>query len=594
MQVIDALIVSLGLDTKDFVKGAQAGKKSEADLAASTIKVGKAVSDAKKRAAAEDARRAKDLDARAKAIGQGVKKLRDDALAFAAVLTGGIGLVSFIKNTVNTASSLGRLSDNLGISTERLDAWQQAAQRAGGSSEGMLAQLRESASEVSKFQLGQDSASNSAFFRYGGKDSDLKKGAEAFLKARADIIKREYAKNPLIAQNIAREMGISDDTFNLLKQGADEVEKLVTAREKYSKFSRADAEQADKLKQSMLDLNSSFSQVTTGILVSMMPAFDEMAGELKKFGKLVNDHKDDISSWALVAVKSVASVAKVFGSLMAETTDRLSDPEAWERLFKGVSIQKSKTPTAVDPVPDSDKIAGLWGMLKSMKFGKSEESKKQDAAVSVNTPASAKDVISKLRAKGWTTEQAAGIAGSLAQESRLNPGEVNPKSGAYGVAQWLDKSRIANFKKVMGKDLVGSSLDDQLNFMDWELKNTYKAAGDKLRKTTTSGEASAVHSDMYEQAGSAEKNNARRAALAASILAAEQARNAAGAARLPSAAGAVGAAGVPANNSTSSNETHISKIEIKTAATDAAGIARDIGEQLRRVTFASQMNTGLA
>jgi hypothetical protein len=43
-----------------------------------------------------------------------------------------------------------------------------------------------------------------------------------------------------------------------------------------------------------------------------------------------------------------------------------------------------------------------------------------------------------------------------------------------------------------------------------------------------------------------------------------------------------------------SSQTHIAQIHVHTAATDAAGIARDLKRELRRFDYAAQADTGLA
>lgn len=47
-------------------------------------------------------------------------------------------------------------------------------------------------------------------------------------------------------------------------------------------------------------------------------------------------------------------------------------------------------------------------------------------------------------------------------------------------------------------------------------------------------------------------------------------------------------------NQTSNNEANIGTVNVVTQATDAGGIARDIGAALRRMTFVDQATRGLA
>lgn len=71
---------------------------------------------------------------------------------------------------------------------------------------------------------------------------------------------------------------------------------------------------------------------------------------------------------------------------------------------------------------------------------------------------------------GLTPTQAAGLIGNLMQESNLNPNAKNPNSSAYGIAQWT-KPRQKTFRETMGKDIQGSSLEEQATFIIKELQS---------------------------------------------------------------------------------------------------------------------------
>lgn len=101
---------------------------------------------------------------------------------------------------------------------------------------------------------------------------------------------------------------------------------------------------------------------------------------------------------------------------------------------------------------------------------------------------------------GYTEAQAAGMVGNLQMESGkdLNVKSLGDGGKAYGIAQW-HPDRQANFKKVYGKDIQGSTLEEQLAFMVWELKNTEKKAGEKIKGATTAKEAAILTDATYER-----------------------------------------------------------------------------------------------
>jgi LysM repeat protein len=119
--------------------------------------------------------------------------------------------------------------------------------------------------------------------------------------------------------------------------------------------------------------------------------------------------------------------------------------------------------------------------------------------------------------QGWTPEQAAGLVANLQAESydQIDPAAQN--GGAYGIAQWRG-SRKRDFEEEMGRPLKGSSLMDQLKFVQHELNNKESKAGQLLKQATTAAQAAAVVDEFYERSGGAAIR--RRIALANSLLSA--------------------------------------------------------------------------
>jgi hypothetical protein len=72
---------------------------------------------------------------------------------------------------------------------------------------------------------------------------------------------------------------------------------------------------------------------------------------------------------------------------------------------------------------------------------------------------------------------------------------------------------------VIGKDIHGSSLEEQMAFVNAELNGSEKVAGDALRGCITARDAGAYVSTLYERPADKEGEAARRGALAESILA---------------------------------------------------------------------------
>lgn len=101
---------------------------------------------------------------------------------------------------------------------------------------------------------------------------------------------------------------------------------------------------------------------------------------------------------------------------------------------------------------------------------------------------------------GLEPYKAAGIVANLVQESGagLNHTAVGDNGAAYGLAQWQGQ-RQRNFKKVFGKSIRDSTLQEQLDYVMWELKSTERGAGKALERARTFEEATSVIRAKYER-----------------------------------------------------------------------------------------------
>lgn len=122
-----------------------------------------------------------------------------------------------------------------------------------------------------------------------------------------------------------------------------------------------------------------------------------------------------------------------------------------------------------------------------------------------------------FQSAGWTKEQSAGIVANLKAESGLDPEAVGDGGKAYGIAQW-HPARQRAFEQVMGKPIRGSSAEEQMKFLQYEVtQGAEKHAGDVLRATRSADLAGQVFSDAYERPADREGEAQKRGESAVSI-----------------------------------------------------------------------------
>ncbi|RDU99234.1 phage tail tip lysozyme [Trinickia dinghuensis] len=126
-------------------------------------------------------------------------------------------------------------------------------------------------------------------------------------------------------------------------------------------------------------------------------------------------------------------------------------------------------------------------------------------------------IVGRLEQMGWSPAQAAGIASNIFRESGYDPTASGDNGQAYGLGQW-HKDRQEEFRKRFGKDIRQSSLDEQLQFIDYEMRlGNERRAGAALQRATSAAQAGEIVSRLYERPAQADNEAAIRAGDATAI-----------------------------------------------------------------------------
>jgi hypothetical protein len=119
-----------------------------------------------------------------------------------------------------------------------------------------------------------------------------------------------------------------------------------------------------------------------------------------------------------------------------------------------------------------------------------------------------------INEKHWTKDQAAAVAANLFSESNYKHKLFGDHKKAYGIAQWHSE-RQAAFAALFKKNIRNSSLKEQLDFIDYELrKGSEKRAGCALKNAKTAKVAARVVSKMYLRPKAINYESEKRAVLA--------------------------------------------------------------------------------
>ena len=112
---------------------------------------------------------------------------------------------------------------------------------------------------------------------------------------------------------------------------------------------------------------------------------------------------------------------------------------------------------------------GMWGSGGEAPLDMPRASGINDFQNSKGGPSSAKAVRDLLMSKyGWSKSAADGIVANMVAESNLDPTRVGDNGQAYGIGQW-HPDRQADFQKLFGHPIQGSTLGEQVAFYNAEL-----------------------------------------------------------------------------------------------------------------------------
>jgi uncharacterized protein (TIGR02594 family) len=172
-------------------------------------------------------------------------------------------------------------------------------------------------------------------------------------------------------------------------------------------------------------------------------------------------------------------------------------------LAKGFPVEVIDTTGWLPILMDDGSVSG-WVSAEHLEAAKEDDPKPPPPPSDAMSTA-----VNYFITQGWSAIQAAALVGNLMQESNLKPRAINPSSGATGIAQWLGP-RLTALQSIPN----WQDLQNQLAFVNWELQNSEKAAGDALRETEDLESATLVVRTKYERCGESEANDANRLAQA--------------------------------------------------------------------------------
>lgn len=265
MNVVEALVVTLGLDASKFTAG-------QKEASASMRAVGE-----------QSGQTAKELEARGTQGAEFFRKLRNEAVALFAVVTAGRGLKDLVRDITTSDAATGRLAHNLDMTTENLSAWEGAAQRAGGSASGLDGSMQGLTQQFQQFALTGQSAVLPYFRAIGVSVTDASGKIKPMGDLLLDLADKFQGMDPARASAIGAGLGLDQGTINLLEKGRGAVQGLLDEQRKLGLPNDADAGRAQALQKDLLDIQQSATSLARTLLNDLSPDIHAVLAEFDRW-----------------------------------------------------------------------------------------------------------------------------------------------------------------------------------------------------------------------------------------------------------------------------------------------------------------------
>jgi hypothetical protein len=266
--VIDSLVVALGLDSKDLENKGPAATRHLGNIEKQGAKTEK----------------------RMEGLSHGVK-------SFLAIIGGTMAIRAFVEDFVDANAQLDRFSKNIGLSVSNISAWGQAAERLGGSAEGLNGTLDMLSRSQTQLMLTGESSLIPYMSALGISLADTAGHARPVLNILLDLSDRFSHIDRTTANNMGRMMGIDQGTMNLLLEGRKELELEIKRQKEQTAVTAAQAAEATKLQKSITGVKQTFLAFGRTLLMDAAPSIEKLLTLFQRFGNWIMENGEFIEDF---------------------------------------------------------------------------------------------------------------------------------------------------------------------------------------------------------------------------------------------------------------------------------------------------------
>ncbi|EPB1549162.1 lytic transglycosylase domain-containing protein [Klebsiella pneumoniae] len=292
--VIDALLVTLGLDTSDFRKGQ------------------KDVSDDLKKQREDAKKTAKEMAEQGKKAAAFFGSIKTELLALTGVTVTAGGLMSFVKSTTSGLMDLSIQSKALGLSARELDGWSKSAEAAGSSAEKISASLQGFQGAIQGARVGDYSSSIfgglAQLNALTGQNFDVW-GQDASSLAKTSLDALRKISDPNLRRQVGLSLGFDDATLQRNQEGKflPDVDRLT----KSSGITDASTKGAKEFTAAWAELNQSLETTKNQFYTFLIPYVRDFNVVLRDLSNWMKSHPEEMKQKVDAFFGAIESGAKM-------------------------------------------------------------------------------------------------------------------------------------------------------------------------------------------------------------------------------------------------------------------------------------------
>jgi hypothetical protein len=303
--LIDSLIVSLSLDSKDVDAKAPGVRQKLKDLEKSGDSASKGIGGVSKAA---------------KGTGEELTSLAGKMAAFLALIGGTVALRQFTMEAIKTNTQLNYLSKNLNIPVQALSAWGIASTMVGGSAQEMQGYIAHLATESLNLSNGLGSSLIPILGKMGVAMIDSKGKARSALDELQDMAKWAQGKNREQVFAWFQQAGMPAGVANLLFENPRQFAAMLEQARKLSPTNQNVSSAAQMTMQLAL-LHAQFNKLGYELLETVTPILEKFFALLEGGLNWCLAHQTAVAAFMAALAAGIGAVSVAMGVLFLSTIE---------------------------------------------------------------------------------------------------------------------------------------------------------------------------------------------------------------------------------------------------------------------------------